>query len=833
MQMVWLSSKTKVPRTMVDAVDRERLYELLRYDESKKVTIVRAPAGYGKTTLLSQWFTQSNEPVAWLSLDEADNDPIRFWKYVVHMVSSISQSNIAQELSSLFNSQEASSLEFLIDSFLNELSLTSSSINIVMDDYHLIENDTIHQMIIQFIEYLPDNVQVYLTSRTVLPLPIAKWRVKSWLKEISTEQLRFTHEETQQFYENKNLHFNDDKLLQHVLKMTEGWATGIQLAGLSINTSQTVDIMDSAHPFITEFLLQEILNTLPPSTQDFLLHTSLLHSLEPAVCDKLTNRSDSYSVLLELEKKGLFIVRLNSNQPVFRYHHLFAEALQIELKKRYSQEMVSSIVIETATLLQDKGDFIAAIEILLNEQANELAESWITTHLVDIFTSGQTSTYVRWVQTLRNNHYSVSFEVLVMYIITLISVQQMEEAGKLIFELEHRQVTEKWMDAEENQGIASIFETVRAYAIIAIGDDIEKATEIIQRQLENGRVSSRWDNIPMQYNLFEHKILRTSIGSKGKFWPLEKAIPFAKLFRETELKDQNMTAFSYGASAETLYEKNYLEVAVVELEIALQYGHSYNDPGLFIPMYILKAHIHAMNSNFVVAHALLDSTIDIVKEKHWINSLRTMKARCYLLEGDILQAETELCKAESRHPFWLLVNARLLLAKGNAEEALKATIQVKTKALQEMQVSTIIEAAVLEAICEMELDHEDAAMMALHEALGHGAPYGYVRTFLDEKAIIPLLKTYLNVQQTNKNLHWNFVPASYLEQLIAQEPTQGSLLDSLTPREREVFRLLVDGATNREIANRLFLTEGTIRVYLTTIYSKLGVNSRAKAVLIK
>nr|WP_276612732.1 LuxR C-terminal-related transcriptional regulator [Psychrobacillus vulpis] len=271
----------------------------------------------------------------------------------------------------------------------------------------------------------------------------------------------------------------------------------------------------------------------------------------------------------------------------------------------------------------------------------------------------------------------------------------------------------------------------------------------------------------------------------------------------------------------------------MELEVALQYGHRMNDSGLFIPMYILKAHIHAMNRNFVAAHALLDSTMEIVKEKHWINSLRTMKACCNLIEGNISQAEVELCKAESRQPFWLLVNTRLLLVKGQAEDALKTIIQVKTKALQEMQVSTIIETAVLEAICEMELDHEDAALMALNEALGHGAPYGYIRTFLDEKAIVPLMETYLKVQQTNTKLHWSFVLLSYLEQLIEHRYSQGSLLDSLTPREKEVFTLLVDGATNREIAERLFLSEGTVRVYLTTIYSRLGVNFRAKVMLIK
>ncbi len=837
MQMVWLSSKTTVPRAMAEAVERERLYKLLRNNQAKKITVVQAPAGYGKTTLLSQWFSYSTEPVAWISLNTSDNDPIRFWKYVIHTTSNITQSNMYNTLSSLLQSQDPSTLEFLIDSFLYEMSQFKHRICIVLEDYHLIENDVIHQMLVQLIENLPDNVHIYLTTRINLPLPIAKWRVKSWLWEIDTQQLCFTFEEIKQFYENKNLFYKEDKLLSHVLNTTEGWAAGIQLTSISkIASSKNaliVDRTDHLQPSITDFLLQEILNTLPSSIQDFLLRTSLLQSLEPEICNILTNRTDSYTVLIELEKKGIFTVRLNSNQPLFRYHHLFAEALQIELRHRYSKEIVSSINLGAATLLHNKGDFIAAIEIALNESEYELAEMWIIEHLVDIFQTGQTATFARWVKILRSNHYDANFEILVMYIITLISTLEIVEAGLLIYELDEKQRIGQWMDQEKNRGIADIFVTVKAYGLIGMGKDIEQATEIIQKQLEKGIVGSRWDHIPMQYNLFEHKILRTSIGSKGKFWSWEQSIPFAKLFRETEFKDKSMTAFSYGVSAETMYEKNYLDAAQSELEVAIKYGHSLQDPGLFIPMYVLKAQIYVLNKNYIAAHALIDNVMDLVSEKHWLNILRTMKARCYLLEGDMLRTEVELRKAESKQPFWLLAHVRFLLAKAKLEEALKTIIQVKTKALQEEQVSTIIEATMLEAICEMQMGHKDSAVKALHEALSHGSAYGYVRTFLDEEASLNLLKAYLKMRQKNKKISWNSVPLSYVELLIENSREADNLLDLLTPREMEVFNLLVDGATNREIAKKLFLTEGTVRVYLTTIYSKLGVTSRAKAILLK
>lgn len=837
MQMVLLNAKTTVPHAFAETVERDRLYNILRHNASKRLILLQAPAGYGKTTLLSQWFTRLKDPVAWLSIDNADNDPIRFWRYVVHTVSESTQTEISKILSPLFNLQEQTSLEFLIDSFLNEIGSMTQTLNIVFDDYHLIQNEAIHKMMTQFIEYLPKHVQVYLTSRADVLLPIPKWRAKSWITEISMDQLRFTFKEVQSFYYQKNVSYKDSNTLQHVLEKTEGWVTGLLLASLATKDISAeraaLEVIDGIHPFITDFLMQEIVMALSPSTQDFLIRTSLLNSLEPAVCDGLTNRTDSYEILLELEKSGLFIVRLSSNPPVFRYHHLFVEALQVELRNRYTREQLFSTVKDAATLLREKGDFIAAIELALHEQAFELAQDWITIHLVDLFTSGQTTTFMRWVQIFRSNNYPIPYEMLVMDVIALIAILEIEEAGQIMQELEYRQITEQWMDKSENQAMATIYENVKAFVLFGMDGNTEQVEDIIRKQLTKETVSSRWDDVPMQYNLFEHTILRTNVGAKGKLVSFEQGIPFAKLFRNTAFKTKSINAFSYGTSAETLYERNYREEALKELELALQYGHQFNDPGLFIPMYLLKSRVFAMRRQFVSAHAILDHAIEMVKEKHWLASIQIMKAYCYLLEGNLLQAKTILTLTKSRHPFWLLVHARLLLAQEEKEDALATIISVKLKATLEVQVSTIIEATTLEAICHLAMNNEDAALTALHEALKQGEPYGYVRTFLDETATISLLTKYLAIRQQNEQVHWNNVPLSYVEHIVESGVTKKSGAALLTPREQEVFVLLKNGATNREIAKQLFLTEGTVRVYLTNIYGKLGVKSRTQAILVK
>ncbi|WP_342507728.1 LuxR C-terminal-related transcriptional regulator [Sporosarcina sp. FSL K6-2383] len=846
MEMVCLNSKITVPRVALEAVERQRLFDLL-HNDSKKLTIVRAPAGYGKTTLLSHWFSQFDDSVAWLSIDTADNDPMRFWRYIIHTVADVTQRDVSETLLPLFNLQPQLPLELLVDTFLNELDTIPGTVQIVMDDYHLIDNDTIHEMMTRFIDYLPNNVHMYMTSRAELPLPITKWRVKSWLSEIGKEQLRFTYEDIKRFYEKKNLDYKDADVLRYVLNQTEGWAAGIQLIGLTIDMSKQnnriVDLPHTTHPFITEFLLNEILAILPLDIQDFLVRTSLLNLLDPAICNTLTNRSDSDAVLLELEKKGLFIVRLHSSQLVFRYHHMFMDALQIELQNRYSKDKIALLYKETATLLYEKRDVHTAIELALANGFYEIADTWIAAHIVELFESGQTSTFLRWVQTLLNNKYVVQPETLVMSALMLTIAHKLTEARQLLSDLEQRQTENQWMNKVEYENIARSYKAVKAYALIASGEDIEQATEIIREKLHGGFVDAKWDALSLQYNRFEPKILHTSIGSRGKLWSDEKSLPFFELLRQSEFNKQNMTGFSYGLRAETLYERNRVDEAWTELKAALKYGHTFQDPGLLIPMYLLQARMYMTKKQFTNAYTLLDHALDSVKESHWIRPLFAMKAYGFLIEGDIALAEAALYnttnvnnrKAESGQAFWLLVHIRILLAKKLGKDALLVIIQVKEKALQEQQISILIEATVLEASCQLILSDDNAALEALHEALEYGAPYYYVRTFLDEITIISLFKKYVKVRKNGVNASWNSVPLSYIEQLLAhhQDDYIGSTeIDVLTPREQDVLKLLASGAANIEIASQLALSEGTVRIYLSRIYSKLGVNSRTQAVLL-
>ncbi|MFE8697527.1 LuxR C-terminal-related transcriptional regulator [Cytobacillus sp. FJAT-53684] len=843
MNTIWLNSKTKIPSMTNMAINRERLHQLLKKGHSTKLTIVQAPGGYGKTTILSQWINQLDEPRSWYSIETLDNDPIRFWKYVIQSVSDTLNNDLDTRLFPLFTSHPPAPYELIIDSFLNELSAVKENLHIVLDDYHFIDHPLIHEMMIRFIDYLPNNTRVYLLSRTSLSLPIARWRVKSWLTEIGFKQLCFTYEEVEALYKKKNLVLNGDKLYQDVLDITEGWVAGIQLASLSIATDELdVSRFDGSHPFVAEFLMKEIFEALSPAIQDFLLQTSVLNMLDPKVCNSLTNRTDSYDVLVELVEKGVFTVRMSLKNPVFRYHQLFADALQTEMRNKYHEEQVKAIYQKAGTLLCENGDYISAIELVIQQQIYDLADSWITTYLVDIFTSGQITTLVRWVDTFREVKFPLPFETIVMYTIALTAIPDLQKAKQIIDELEHRHKFDQWMDHPDHQGVVSILTTLKAYVLMAIGDDKEQVAEIILKQLQKGRVSSRWDHIPMQYNQFEAKISRTLIGSKGKFSSVDESIAFANFFQQTEFKEQNMMGFSYAVLAEILYEANLLEEAFQEIEGGLQYAFRFQDSGLSIPLYILKSRIYMAKRQFAAAQAVLDHAMQGVTEWYWIRSLQAMKAHGYLMESDIKKAETELFKMkrpetfkiELGQEFWLLVYVRFLLAINDVQKALSIAIRVKEKSLNEDQISTIIEASLLEARCYMKVDRLELAFTAIHKAMELGASYGYKRIFLDEEDIIPLVKKYETFRKKDSNEIFKSVPLSFIEELLrtSNKITDESIKERLTPRELDVLQLLAKGISNREIASQLFLSEGTVRVYLTTIYSKLEVQSRTQAILL-
>ncbi|GGP15559.1 LuxR C-terminal-related transcriptional regulator [Oceanobacillus neutriphilus] len=838
MQAVWLYSKTTVPKVPEATISRNRLYALLQRTPHPRVTIVQAAAGYGKTTILSQWVHQLDEPAAWLSIDVMDNDPSRFWQYILKAVAQATRQPIDERLEHLFDLQYMPPFELIVDSLLNELMIIESPLHIVLDDYHQIELDIIHEMISRLINYLPEHVHLYIASRTKLPLPIASWRVKNWVTEIGTDELSFTYQEVEIFYQKKHIEMNKTDFCRKILSKTGGWAAGVQLGGLS--EERNAGSLNNSVSFVTEYIIQEIFSTLSESTQQFLLQTSMLKVLDPELCNALTGSGNSYEQLSELVDQGIFTIRLSPKKQTFRYHQLLAEVLEQERNNRYTGEELENLVKKAGSLLYARGEFNTAIDLVLEQQLYTLADQWINDQLLDIFYSGQIRLLIQWVDSLRAAAYPVHVETLLIYAISLMTIQDMEKVGVAIQELDKRHEQDGWKDKEEHGELVSILISLKAYVHLALGN-LDTFIELITKQVNRGLTNGKWYRAPVHYNPYHAKLTRTPLGTKGQYSSIKDIRAFLEVFRQTEFKEHHVMGYSYGLFAEILYEADRLDEVLLEIKEGLHYAHGFNDRGLYVPLSILKGKVLMVQGQTAAAHTVWDHAINQVPEWYWHRSIQAMKALAYLRENKIEAAETELFKTERPEPLqielgqemWLLVYCRLLMAKKAWQEALKIALQVHEYAAKIDQIDLMIEVSILSAICYKQLKQESLAYVTLHAALISGSQYGYKRIFIDEPGFDQLLKDYQKYKKIKRSFQEEISP-DYLEELTGMSRPIEFLddgMDALTARERDVLRLLVSGVSNKEMAKQLFLSEGTIRVYLTRIYSKLQVKSRAQAIL--
>lgn len=334
-------TKIIMPKLSPKYIERAHLNALFKENRYKKITILRAPAGYGKTTLLSAFLSKVPESVAWVTLDEADNDPIQFWTYFVTAITQAYRTMTKETVISLLEITNQSLMKMGLYRLIEELTAYHYPITIVLDDYHFIQNEQIHDFLIQLIEYLPNNVHLYFTSRKAVPFPLAKWRVKQWVQELNLSHLKFNRQDTKLFLTQITNRTLSESHIKNIYDKTEGWVSGLILTTLTYEKEEM--LLDPNQSFTTEFIWQEIIHKLPLEIQDFLLKTSLLPELDPALCDELTGRTDSAILLQQLVEDGLFTFQLPSTVVAYRYHHLFTEALQNEFSKRYDNLTITQI----------------------------------------------------------------------------------------------------------------------------------------------------------------------------------------------------------------------------------------------------------------------------------------------------------------------------------------------------------------------------------------------------------------------------------------------------------------------------------------------------------
>jgi LuxR family maltose regulon positive regulatory protein len=345
----FLVTKFYVPVARGSLISRPRLISLLNESLRYPLTLVSAPAGFGKTTLLSMWVQSlpdwRNPSVAWVSLDEEDNDPRLFWTCVLTALDRLSPVRFTPLLMQL-QSPLSPPLKYILARLINLLAEETQDFLLILDDYHLITEQQVHTTFLYLVEHLPPQLHIIVATRVDPPLPLTQLRVRGQLLQIHTEQLRFTVEETRAFFDEVIGIQLPDETIQEVIARTEGWLVGLKLLGLSlpdrVNPANLLKEISGDQRYILDYLTEEVLQRQPQEVQKFLLSTSILERFSASLCDAVMDQTGSQQMLQQIEKANLFVVSLDNKQEWYRYHTLFAEALR-HLLKQTQKDLVPTL----------------------------------------------------------------------------------------------------------------------------------------------------------------------------------------------------------------------------------------------------------------------------------------------------------------------------------------------------------------------------------------------------------------------------------------------------------------------------------------------------------
>jgi LuxR family maltose regulon positive regulatory protein len=431
-----LSTKLFVPPLRPELVPRPRLIERLNACMTGKLTLVSAPAGYGKTTLLSEWIHQGamkatpTLPVAWLSLDGADNDPTRFLSYLIGAAQSIVPT-VGEDILGMLKSPEPPRVEIVLTSLINELSAIPQDcdrcciLGLVLDDYHRIESQEIHDAIAFLLDHLPPppkGIHLVIATRKDPLLPLPRWRVGAAMTDLREADLRFTDEEAAAFLTQAmglDLSADDVAILE---ARTEGWIAGLQLAALSLQgldakrTANFISAFSGDDRHIVDYLLDEVLGQRPKGTKDFLLQTSILERMSGPLCDAVrfgsaetpsgsngtaaTGEDEAQRVLEMLEQTNLFVVPLDSRRQWYRYHHMFADLLRHRLQAAVGAERLTTLHLRASEWYERNGYVEDAIHHAFAAGDLARAADLIEQNARDTFARSELRTLMNWVDAL-------------------------------------------------------------------------------------------------------------------------------------------------------------------------------------------------------------------------------------------------------------------------------------------------------------------------------------------------------------------------------------------------------------------------------------------------
>lgn len=863
-----LHTKLAIPLRRPNLVPRPALIERLNNNPYGKLTLISAPAGFGKTTLVKEWVMSHDQPAGWLSLDEDDNDPLRFLTYFVAALQTIS-ADLGQELLNAFQSPQPPAMTTAVTTLINEIGAIPDHIILVLDDYHLIKAEAVHHTLNYLLENRPAQLHLVITTREDPPFALHRWRSRGELTEIRERDLRFSKSETTALLnENMNLNLTADQIAVLESK-TEGWISGLQLAALSLRGRADVDhfvrSFAGSNRFILDYLFEEVFRGQPPDVKDFLLQTAVLDQLNAALCDALigAEKKDmpgSQAMLEQLEQANLFIIALDDSRQWFRYHQLFADLLRQRLRIEMGDTAV--LHLRAAAWHEQNGFPSRAIKHYLAAEAWEQAAALILLQSQELQKHGENITFLRWVQALPEAVVQANPALCLEYAWALALSGKPDEAESflLIAEAAYRDNPAKYgyvLSAQihvarirydlkqtitlSRRALALIPETAsdpRSALFLNLGMAYWQSGQIVEAQ---ETFSEAQETARQTQN---HHIRLLAIGFLGMVEGAQGRLHKAAELLHAALawgSDYPASALPHLVLGALLYEWNELEQATTHLQkaitLARRSGNSELESGAQRQWALLKQALGddtaAWTALALAESAAGDHAPQITRAR---NDATTVVIA--LSQNDLQTAKRrieQMPAAASASIFYVpfaLAPARLHLAQGNKTAAAAYLVGEYAKADQSGWRYAQIEIRLLQTLAAAT---SNEALVILTDALSMAQPEGFMRIFLDKgQKLIPFLHMAAGKQVLSdytRSLLELFEAAIPLSSTSPPSTTGSSgLVEAVSEREIEVLQLLAGGRTYQEIAQAMFVSVNTVKSHLKSIYGKLGVHSRREAV---
>ena len=854
------------------------------------VTLISAPAGFGKTTLVSSWLydlrivKQKSEFVnraAWLSLDEGDSDPARFLSYLIAALQVI-EPDFGTELSGVLQSPQPPPTEMVLTTLLNEVTAFPNRFVLVLDDYHVIDSKPVDRALTFLIDHLPPQMHLIIATREDPDLPLARLRARGYLTELRAADLRFTLAEAAQFLNQVmglTLSADDIAALE---SRTEGWIAGLQLAAISMQGQKDaagfIQSFTGSHRFVLDYLVEEVLGQQPEHIQMFLLRTSILNRMCGSLCDAVLTAPSGYGqeILEYLERANLFIVPLDNERRWYRYHHLFAELLRQRLqqsitssKTRDAATAVNELHIRASQWYEAHGLQMEAFQHAAAAHDIERAEGLIDAKGIPLHFSGGVTPILSWLESLStdvmNARPSLWWRHAAMLLINgqTIGVGEKLQAAEASVAaiLQGNEPDDKTRNLIGQIAAAAATLALTRYDVPNMLAQSRRALEYLSSDRLFTRATANWSlgyaNVLLGDRAAARQAFTEAISlsqTSGATFSLILATIGLGLIQELDNQirqaaetyrhvlhlagehPQQIIGEAHLGLAHVLYEWNDLDAAEQHTHQSIQLARQYEsiiDRSIIAEVFLARLKLAQGEVN--AAASILAKTDESARQHNFIHRIPEIAAArvlTLLRQGNLAEA-AQLAQTHGLPRS----QARVLLAQGDPLAALgMLTVyrqQTESKNWQDERLKTMI----LQAVALHTQGADGEAMQTLREALTLAEPEGFIRIFVDEG--MPM------TQLLSEALAQGILPA-YVSKLLAafegeKHTTRESssspravshqlLMEPLSPRELEVLQLIAQGLSNDEIGKRLFLALDTIKGHNRKIFDKLGVQRRTEAV---